>query len=177
MYQQYLKFRKAFEQEIQQINGGFSDVVFLCIGTNKMIGDAIGPTVGNSLKDIENPVIHVYGDKTKNLHFQNAKETIESIYAEFANPFLITVDAALSRRKPKGEIVLEKGYIKIGKALEKSLCFYSNLNIKCVVGTYYAEKEKNMAELSFIKQEEIYTMASMVASGIKNVLKKSNIYV
>ena len=168
---------KEFEQEMQSMKNDFSDLVFLCIGTDKVIGDSIGPIVGSSLKEIESNTIHVFGDGGKKQHFLNIKNTLENIYSLYSNPFLITIDAALSSKKSKGEIVLEKGYIKIGKALEKSLCFYANINIKCVVGTYHKQKERNIEELTFINQNEIFTIANIVANSIKKVLKKSDIYV
>ena len=54
---------------------------------------------------------------------------------------------------------------------------YSDINIKCIVGKSYLEKEKNIKELEKVSLAEILGMAELVANGIKNVLKKSNIYV
>ena len=53
----------------------------------------------------------------------------------------------MSNRKKVGEIVLNKGYIKIGKALERSICFYSNINVNCIVGKNLQLKEDNIEEL------------------------------
>ena len=46
------KFVQDLQKNIYQYrNQKFSDVVILCIGTNKLIGDSIGPIVGQKLKE------------------------------------------------------------------------------------------------------------------------------
>ena len=179
MCKNYTKFVKEFEQRISElyVENDYSNLVFLCIGTNKIIGDSVGPIVGNYLKKLQNEYLQIYGTLDDTINFINAKDVIEGIYQNLENPYLITIDAALSNSNNKGDIVLSEGYIKIGKALQKSICFYSDINIKCIVGKSYLEKEKNIKELEKVSLAEILGMAELVANGIKNVLKKSNIYV
>ena len=105
------------------------------------------------------------------------KDGINDIYNNFSKPYIITIDAALSNRKKAGEIVLNKGYIKIGKALERSICFYSNININCVVGRNLQLKEDNIEELKKVEKKNIYEMSEIVTLGIENVLKNVNIFV
>ena len=177
MNTKYIKFVQELEMQLKDWKEGFSNIVFLCVGTSSIVGDAIGPMVGTKLKTIENDYLQVYGTLSENLNFNNAVEIIKNIYASYEKPYLITVDAALSKHKKIGDIIIESGYIKLGKALEKNICFYSNANIKCVVGRYYNEKSENLKELYNLKLEESFKMANTVSQGIKNVLKKSNIYV
>ena len=179
MREKYCKFMKEFEEKISEfyLKDNYSNLVFLCIGTNKIVGDSVGPIIGNKLKNMENKYMQIYGTLDNTLNFINAKEIIENIYNNFSNPYLITIDAALSNANNKGDIVLGKGYIKLGKALQKSICFYSNVNIKCVVGRAYSEKDRNLRELKKVSLKETEKMAEIVSNGIKNVLKKSNIYV
>ena len=61
------------------------------------------------------------------------------------------------------------GYIKIGKALEKSICFYSNLNIKCVVGKNTNSMINNLAELKNVDKKEVENIVNMVSVGIGKV--------
>ncbi len=174
----YCEFIEKFEKKISKFYfNDYSNLVFLCIGTNRLVGDSIGPIVGNSLKNMENEYMQIYGTIENNINFLNAKETIEEIYYNFEKPFLVTVDAALSQTKNKGDIVLSEGYMKIGKALQKSICFYSDVNIKCVVGKSYLEKERNLKELKNMTLEESKELAEIISNGIKKVIKKSNIHV
>ena len=179
MCDKYYKFVEKLEQKIKEsyIDEAYSNLIFLCIGTNKVVGDSIGPIVGNSLKCMENDFVQIYGTIENTLNFRNAKEIIERLQVDSMNPFFVTIDAALSSRKRVGEIILNKGYIKIGKALEKSICFYSNINIKCIVGRNMERVAENILELKRANQNEIYKMSKIVSSGIENVLKKVEIYV
>ena len=68
-----------------------------------------------------------------------------------------------------GKVILTKGYIKIGKALEKSICFYSNLNIKCVVGKNTNSMINNLAELKNVDKKEVENIVNMVSVGIGKV--------
>ncbi len=175
--QKYNDFVKEFERNLDDLNEGYSNIIFLCIGTSKIIGDSIGPVIGSRLKEVENEIVQVYGTTDNMVNFINAKEIIESIYSGYEKPYIITIDSTLSNSKEKGDIVLGKGYIKIGKALEKSICFYSNINIKCIVGNSYNHMQKNLEELSNVKLPDIVNMASIVTCGVKKVLEKVDIFV
>lgn len=179
MCKNYWEFIAKFEEKISNVllQEDYSNLVFLCVGTDKVVGDLVGPIVGNNLKKLENEYLQIYGTLENTLNFRNAKEIIEKVYHDFKNPYLVTIDAALSATNNKGEIILSEGYIKIGKALQKSICFYSDVTIKCVVGKAYEEKDKNLKELKEASLKETTEIAEKVASGIKKVLKKSNIYV
>ncbi len=174
----YNKFVKKLENNIKKLDNSFSHIILLCIGTDTLIGDAIGPIIGSNLKNLENEYIKVYGSIGNNLDFSNAKNTVEELYKKYNNPFIITIDAALSKEKKIGEIHISNGYIKIGNALEKSICFYSNVNIKCVVGKYNKlDKNDNISVLNNALKEDVYNMAEIVSKGIKNIFENINIYV
>ena len=175
--QKYQKFVTEFENNLFDLKEGYSNIIFLCIGTSKIIGDSIGPIIGNRLKDVENEIVQVYGTTENMVNFVNAKDIIESVYSSYEKPYIITIDSTLSNSRDKGEIVLGKGYIKIGKALEKSICFYSNINIKCIVGRSYNQMQKNLQELNNVKLPDIVNMASIITCGVKKVLEKVDIFV
>lgn len=174
-----VEFEKKLEEQIVNLinHNRFSNIIFLCIGTSKIIGDAIGPMVGSNIKSLENEYVHIYGTVENNLNFNNAKKIIEDINSNYINPCIITIDAALSNNNNSGDIVLGKGFMKIGKALEKSLCFYSDINIKCVVGKYSYNKNRNFDILQKVRMEEITRISNILSNGIRNVLKKVCIYV
>ena len=177
MQNQYLKFVKEFKENMQDLSEEYSNIVILGIGTDLILGDSIGPFVGTKLKTIENDYIQVYGELSNTINFKNGKDIINNIYKNYKKPYVITIDATLSNSKNIGEIVLNKGYIKIGKAFDKSICFYSNININCIVGNKYNTKEKNILELNKIDIKAISYMSDIISDGIKNVLKKVSICV
>ena len=175
--QKYINFVNEFENKLQDLKEGYSNIIFLCIGSGKIIGDSIGPFIGKRLKEVENEIVQVYGTTDNMVNFVNAKEIIESIYSSYEKPYLINVDSTLSNSRGSGDIVLEKGYIKLGKALNKTICFYSNVNIKCIVGKNYNQITKNLEELNNVKLPDIVNMSSIVTYGIKKVLQKVDVFV
>ena len=130
MYNRYYKFIRELEVGAKDLNHIYSNVIILCIGTKKVLGDSVGPLVGENIKYLENEYIKIYGVLEHTINFNNAKNIIGDIYKNFDNPYIITIDSALGSKENMGQVILNKGYIKIGKALEKSICFYSNLKIK-----------------------------------------------
>lgn len=165
----YDKFKQKFVKLIK--NNKFSDIIFLCIGTSKIVGDAIGPIVGSKLKKLENEYIHIYGTIESNLNFNNTKKIIKSINSNYRNPCIITIDAALSCNNNIGDIIVGSGIIKIGKALKKNLCFYSDLNIKCIVGMYFYNENENFRILQNSKIEQIMKLGISISNDIKDVLE------
>lgn len=179
MQKKYFEFVKKFEEKVllANIDVNYSNIVFLCVGTNKIIGDAIGPIIGDNLKKLENKFMRVYGTTNNTLNFSNAQSIIKKVYIEHKKPFLITIDAALSNKEKKGKIFIGNGLIKIGNALEKNISFYSDITIKCVVGNYFYNKKQNIDELENADISSLLMMSKIVSNGIMNVLKKFNIYV
>ena len=164
----YWEFTKKFNKNLFDLNNNYSNIVVLCIGTNSIIGDSVGPIVGTFLKPLENDNLKIYGDMQNTLNFGNARSIINDIYRNYEKPYIITVDAALSSSKVVGDIVLSKGYIKIGKALEKSICFYSNINIKCVV--------ENVGDIVAIGKLRLYIANASDNSSIGYVENGVTIY-
>lgn len=170
MYNRYHKFIKELEVGVRDLNEDYSNVIILCIGTKKVVGDSVGPLVGENIKYLENDYIKIYGAVENTINFNNAKNILTEIYEKFDNPYIITIDAALGNKENMGQVILNKGYIKIGKALEKSICFYSNLNVKCVVGKNTNSMFNNLVELKNVDIEEINNIVRLVSVGIEKFL-------
>ena len=172
----YLHFVKELETGINDLCENYTNVVILCIGTIKIVGDSVGPLIGENIKNMENKYIQVYGTIKKTINFNNAKILLTEIFSKYKNPYVITIDAALANKESIGKIFLNKGYIKIGKALEKSICFYSNLNVKCVVGENTNSKMQNLIELKNVNEKEVRKIANMVSWGLERVLENKKIW-
>ena len=172
MHNRYTNFVKELQKCLTDVKEDYSNFVILCIGTDEVIGDSIGPTIGSRLKRMENDYFKIYGELKKTLDFFNAKEVINSVYKNYEKPYIVTIDAALSNSNRVGDIILNKGYMKIGKALERSICFYSNININCIVGRNFGTKESNLKELIKADEKSILEMSELVSLGIKKVLEE-----
>lgn len=166
------KFVQDLQKNIYQYRKqSFSDIVILCIGTNKLIGDSIGPVVGQKLKkeNIQEKV-YIYGDMKETINFKNAKQVIENIFKIYEKPFIITIDSALGTQTMVSKIVVSKGIIRIGKSLGRSICYPSHITIKGVVGEYRNTIQENLYTLKTVKQEIVDELSNKMAKGINQVI-------
>ncbi|KAA9028646.1 spore protease YyaC [Niallia endozanthoxylica] len=96
------------------------ELVFLCIGSDRYIGDSLGPLVGTML--IENHVPYrVYGTLEEPVHAFNLKSILKEIHKKIKNPFIISIDASIGVKKEVGYVMFKEGPLTPGKALEKML--------------------------------------------------------
>lgn len=182
LFQEYEEFRRNFRKQIYQydIQNQFSEIVFLCIGTNKVVGDMIGPMVGEKLgkaiqyqeigKCIQKDVV-VYGNMKQTLNLKNAEKMMNEIKYRYYNPFLITIDTALGKKETIEKIFISTGEIEIGKALKRGIKCYSHINIKGVIGKYSKKIEDNLNTLKNANVESVERMSEIIYDGIKDVIK------
>ena len=62
---------------------GFLELVILCVGTDKVTGDCLGPLVGTKLKELLSGYnifnINIYGTLDNNISYINAKTNLNMI--------------------------------------------------------------------------------------------------
>lgn len=85
-------FVKELKYSMKELEKGFSHLIFLCVGTDLIMGDSVGPIIGTKLKKIENEYIKVFGTLSNTLNFNNARDEINKIYLNYSNPYIITIE-------------------------------------------------------------------------------------
>ncbi|WP_246316560.1 spore protease YyaC [Planococcus glaciei] len=96
------------------------EVVFLCIGSDRYIGDSLGPLIGSML--LESGISHsVYGTLEEPVHAFNLKVALKDIHRQNSNPLVISIDASLGTKEQVGNVLFNEGPLVPGKALEKML--------------------------------------------------------
>lgn len=153
----------------------YLDLVFLCIGTDRMTGDCFGPLVGSKIKEkIENNNIfnvNIYGSLEDNISFANIEETLNKIYKKHPKAYIIVIDAALSKKENIGKIFVSEGKLTLGKGLNKNKIQVGNANIKAVVGKDYKLSNYNFMALQNISLNSVMKLADIVSEGIIDVIK------
>lgn len=97
------------------------EIVFVCVGTDRSTGDALGPFVGARLKKYNFSDIHVYGTLDNPVHALNLQETLDRVENEFYQPFMVGIDACLGQISSVGQIQLCQGPLKPGAGVNKEL--------------------------------------------------------
>lgn len=165
---EYILYKKKQEKY-------FSEMVFLCIGTDKVIGDSVGPLVGTKLKELLNKYnffnINIYGSLDKTINYSNIIREVKNIEEKHKNACIIVVDAALSKKENIGKIFVASGKTLLGKSLNKSKIEIGDISIKIVVGRNYKFEKYNLNELQSSSLYEIINLSNIVANGIYEVIK------
>ena len=84
---QELKIVQDLKKQLEwfNINKQFSTILILCIGTNKVVGDSIGPMVGESLLKLlkYKQNVKIYGSMKEPLSFANTKQVLKEILIKY----------------------------------------------------------------------------------------------
>lgn len=107
-------------------------IIILCIGTDRVTGDSLGPLVGHQLHASANNFI-VYGNLEQPVHAINLIDTLEQIYEEYENPYVIAIDASLGSKDHVGYVTLRQGPLKPGQGISKDLPAIGDISITGIV--------------------------------------------
>ena len=140
--------------------------IFICIGSDLVLGDSLGPLVGTFLNN-KKVQSYIYGT----LNFPITAKEVEyaSTYLKQMHPnsISIAIDAAVGSEDDVGLIrVVNKG-LKPGLGVDKNLGVVGEISI---VGIVSAKSSKNFNLFNLTRLNLVYKMASIIANGIDNYI-------
>lgn len=143
-------------------------IVLLCIGTDRSIGDSLGPLVGSYLTQEEAEGFTVLGTLDNPVHAGNLVEALDWIECSFRQPLVVAVDACLGRTESIGMLTVSKGSLRPGAGVNKSLPAVGDLHLTGVVnvGGFMEYFVLQNTRLSLVMR-----MAKVAASGIGQGLR------
>ncbi len=158
----------AVELVTQLINKR-SKPVFLCVGTDKVVGDSLGALVGEILKYKYQINGYIYGTLDHNITANNLAETIKEIKAIHPDSPIVLIDGILGQLDEVGQVkYYPSGAYPSG---EYGAGYYvGDYSILAVVNC------KGMDSLTFVKSvrlKTIITMAEFIADSINRAYKFS----
>lgn len=128
-----IRFSKTLSSLIAEYCEPGRQLVFLCIGSDRVTGDSLGPLIGYKLSERPSNRYEIYGTLKSPVHALNLQETLEHIYKKYTNPFIIAIDASLGTHKHLGLITLGKGSLTPGAGVKKDLPKVGDLFITGIV--------------------------------------------
>lgn len=165
---------KNFEEYVENLKLKMNmkkDVIFFCIGTDRVIGDCLGPITGSFLKNMYDNE-KVFGDLDNNLTYENILKKIDEINLKFEDPYIVAIDAALSSEDNIGKIFVDEEGINFGKGLDKNINCIGDIGIKVVVGKDYNDNELNFKTLQNMSLSRIIKLSKKTFDGIDIILNK-----
>ena len=165
-------FNIAFSKMIREKQ--CSDIVFLCVGTDRITGDCFGPLVGSKLQNLlekdNYSNINIYGSLEKNINYKNIESVLTGINSKTG---IIVVDAALSKKENIGKVFVSNSKTTLGKGLAKNRIELGDISIKTVVAKDYKTPIYNFKGLQNIPLNTVISLANIVSEGIYKVLKQN----
>lgn len=135
--------------------------VIVCIGTDKVSGDSLGPTVGTLLRECYDLPLFVYGTLSYPVTALNLVKTATFIKKRHPSQRIIAVDCAVGKSAEVGNINLFSGGIKAGAGVGKNIPEIGDFSVTCVIAP------KNKAHLlDEISRQTVLSLAISVAKTI-----------
>jgi len=142
----------------------YRDVIIVCIGTDKCIGDCLGPLVGTLLENTGFP-FPVYGTLKNPIHAVNLREKVTKIRKEHPLAFTIAIDACLGEPGNVGSIQVRQGPIYPGKGVGKSLPSVGDIS---VIGIIDCIRSDSNIALHNIRLSFVMEIAEVMANGLES---------
>lgn len=138
------------------------NTVIVCIGTDKCIGDCLGPLVGTILKDNLFP-LPVYGTISSPIHALNIDERLDEIKKAHPNSCIVGIDACLGDTNAIGEIHTRDYAIHPGKGVGKSL---PDVGSASIIGIVDSSDNSDFFSSRSIRLSLILDMAKVISKGL-----------
>lgn len=136
--------------------------IIVCIGTDKCIGDCLGPIVGTLLQKNNYP-FPVIGSLENPTHAMNLDTVVKNIKNLYSDYYTIAVDACLGSSECLGDIQVKHGPVHPGKGVGKKLPKVGNISIVGVVDTI---DNSDLFSMRNIRLNFILKMANIIASSL-----------
>ena len=140
-----------------------SQTVYMCIGTEKVFSDSLGPRVGSLLNENMLFPAFVYGLCEQNITAENLLYSYNFIKALHPDSTIVVIDAAVGTTDQIGKIQLCDGGILPGAATNKNLPSVGDVGIIGIVA------EKGMSDfytLNSSKDRLVGQIAQFIADVI-----------
>ena len=157
-----LKLNREIHTTLRHFHASIDNIVILCIGTDRATGDCLGPLVGEHLKKVL-PNTPVYGTLKDPIHALNLEETIQNIYSNYEEPFIIAIDASLGIPEHIGYATLSPSPLIPGKGVNKKLPAIGNVSITGIVNV---AGFPNSVLLQSTRLHTVMTLANCISNAI-----------
>lgn len=153
-------------QAIKNCNKLNKRPIFICIGSDLVLGDSLGPLIGTKIKEEKLPV-YFYGS----LNFPVTAKEIDYVktYLKEFHPesFVVAIDAAIGDENDVGLIKVSDKGVKPGLGVKKQLGTVGDCGIIGIV----AKRSHNNVELfNLTRLNLVYKMSERIIDGIKEYL-------
>ncbi|QOV18961.1 spore protease YyaC [Blautia liquoris] len=153
----------ALEYYISHMNFSWNDLIFLCIGSDRITGDCLGPLTGSQLNQKGIHPYTVYGTLDDPVHALNLTDVINDIQYAHPQALIIAIDASLGSTTHQGCICVGEGAILPGAGVSKDLPAVGHIFITGIVNQTGISPH---LLLSSTRLSDVMRMADSISGGI-----------
>lgn len=140
-----------------------SEIVFLCIGTDRSTGDSLGPLIGYKLEERGIKNAKVFGTLDRPIHAMNLENCMEQVIHAFPDAVIVAVDASVGNTEHVGYVTLGRGALKPGLGVRKDLEAVGDIFITGIVG---ASRNGDPLMLQSVRLSVVMRLADCISRSI-----------
>lgn len=138
--------------------------VVLCIGSDRVTGDCLGPIVGQMLTE-SNVNAFVYGTLARPVTALNLKDAVKHIKAAHGDKKVLAIDSSVGKPADVGKIRVTFGSIAPGSADGKKLPKVGDVSITATV------TDPHKTPLSAVRLGVVYSLARSISKRVMRCLQ------
>ncbi len=168
MLELHIDDNNSKQKAVMALKNKLNDCVFICIGTEKVLADSIGPRVGSLLNENMNKPLFVYGLSEANITAQNLEFAITMIRKLHPNNKIAVIDAAVGEQNQVGKVQICQSAITPGAATNKNLQTVGDVSIVGIIAN------KNMSDFYQVDSEKsilVEKLSQFIATTILLAVK------
>ena len=143
--------------------------IVLCIGSDRVTGDSLGPVAG-TLLTCRNAPAFIYGTLSHPITAREVPHLKQFLACTHPLSPVLAVDAAVGKREDVGLLKFLRTPLRPGSGSQKQLGEVGDASILAVV----AEKERGFQALENVPLGRIREMAELIAEGVLLALQGRN---
>lgn len=161
---------KSIGNALISCNKKLQTPIIICIGSDLVLGDSLGPLVGTMLTR-RNVNAYIYG--TLNSPITAKEINCAKLHVKMLHPesFIVAIDAAVGNPEDIGLIKVSDKGLKPGLGVNKNLGVIGDCSI---IGVVAEKSTQNYNLFNLTRLNLIYKMAERIADGVEKFLIEYN---
>lgn len=147
-----------------------ANCVFLCIGSDRITGDCLGPLTGQLLTHNYNVKAYVYGTLERPITALNLPAIEKFIRKRHKNSKVVAIDASLGAAEEIGSIKMQNFGVAPGRATNKNLPVVGDYSI---TATVTAGTTQDASALFATRLHLVYNLADTIANSISDYIEEN----
>ena len=151
------------------------EILILCIGDSKLIGDSLGPLIGTFLEKNKSTIgnnVKILGTLEKPIGYNNLIEMAEHLKCNKKDYItIITIDSAFGSNQNIGKILIDNTILYAGNGVNRGEKLIGDISIRGIVGQNYDDVKQNIIELESVSTDLVENMACKIIFKILNLFK------